>query len=187
MKRLAVLLTIALAVLACKRGEKAESHSSAKPEQQKQAPAQPPPAAGTEVGAMMPEYAAMNLDGTKFVLAEKKGQVVLLNAWATWCGPCRLEIPHLQALHNQYSGRNFAVIGVSVDDGGVEPVKEFVTDQKMTYPIAIDAEAKLLDVLRTTMLPTSVVLDREGKIIWKKVGWITPEDTDLVKAIEEAL
>ena len=188
MKRVAVALTIALVAFACKREEKAANGpGTAKPGQQKQAPAQPPPAAGTEVGATMPEYSAMWLDGTKFVLTEQKGKVVLLNAWATWCGPCRLEIPHLQTLHNQYAARNFAVIGVSVDDGGVEPVRDFVTEQKMTYPVAIDAEAKLLDVLRTTMLPTSVVLDRNGKIIWKKVGWITPDDTDLVTAIEAAL
>lgn len=190
MKRMAVALAVALAMFGCKRAEKADTGAgSGKAEQQARGGQQTPAATttGTEVGAMMPEYAAMWLDGSKFELAEKKGQVVLLNAWATWCGPCRLEIPHLQHLHNQYAARNFAVIGVSVDDSGVEPVRDFVQEQKMTYPVAIDAEAKLLDVLRTTMLPTSVVLDRNGKIVWKKVGWITPEDTDLVKAIEDAL
>ena len=185
MKRVAVVLAVALAAFACRRGEEKAS-GTAKTEQSRGS--QPATTAtGTEVGAMMPEYAAMWLDGSKFVLAEKKGQVVLVNAWATWCGPCRIEIPHLQSLHNQYAARNFAVIGVSVDDGGVEPVREFVAEQKMTYPVAIDAEAKLLDVLRTTMLPTSVLLDRNGKIVWKKVGWITPEDTDLDKAIQDAL
>ena len=189
MKRVAVVLAVALAVFGCKREEKkGDSFGDAKPGQKPvQRPQQPAPAAGTDVGATMPEYSAMWLDGTKFELAEQKGKVVLVNAWATWCGPCRLEIPHLQSLHNQYAPRNFAVIGVSVDDSGVEPVREFVAEQKMTYPIAIDAEAKLLDLLRTTMLPTSVLLDRNGRIVWKKVGWITAEDTDLDKAIQEAL
>lgn len=186
MNRTVVTLAIALLVFACKRAEeKAETRPEQKPARGEQQ--QPAPVPGTEVGAVMPEYAAMWLDGTKFELEKTKGQVVLLNAWATWCGPCRIEIPHLQALHNQYAARNFAVIGVSVDDGGVEPVREFVAEQKMTYPVAIDAEAKLLDLLRTTMLPTSVLLDRSGKIVWKKVGWITPEDTDLDAAIQKAL
>ena len=188
MKRVAVVLAVALVVFACRREEqKGAGFSNAENQQSRGAQPQPAPAAGTEVGAMMPEYSAMWIDGTKFELAEQKGKVVLVNAWATWCGPCRLEIPHLQSLHNQYAARNFAVIGVSVDDSGVEPVRDFVAEQKMTYPIAIDAEAKLLDLLRTTMLPTSVLLDRNGKIVWKKVGWITADDTDLDKAIQDAL
>ncbi len=161
----------------CKRGEQA-----AGPEGK---PAQT--ATGTEPGAAMPEYSAMNLDGTKFELAARRDKVVLLNLWATWCGPCRYEIPELQRIHDQYGSRGFEVVGVSVDESGIESVRDFVTEQKMTYPVVLDPQGKLADVLSTSVLPTTVLVGRDGKIVWKKVGPILEGDQELKSAIEKAL
>jgi thiol-disulfide isomerase/thioredoxin len=136
----------------------------------------------------MPEYAAMYLDGSKFDLAAKRDKLVLLNVWATWCGPCRYEIPELQKLHEQYAPRGLEVIGVSVDESGVEPVRSFVAEQKkMAYPIVLDAEGKIANLLQTTVLPTSVLVDHKGRIVWKKYGAIMEGDEELKKAIEAAL
>ena len=85
----------------------------------------------------MPAYSTETLDGKHFDVAAERGNVVLLNLWATWCVPCRYEIPELQALHNRYASRGFKVIGVSLDESGADTVKQFVSEEKITYPIAL--------------------------------------------------
>lgn len=191
MKRPAVLALLSLLlVLACKQGEEPASGTAGyaadgKPQAQKSESA---PAAGAEVGSTMPEYSALWLDGSKFDLASRRGKVVLLNVWATWCGPCRYEIPELQAIHAKYAPRGFEVLGVSVDESGPDAVRQFVDEHKMTYPVALDAEGgRIATLLETTMLPTTVLLDRNGKIVWKKFGAILPNDQELTEAIEKTL
>jgi thiol-disulfide isomerase/thioredoxin len=190
-------LAVALAVLAisatsCKRSEipATATHGNDAKSSAPQAPRQAAPQAGatTDVGAPMPEYAAMYLDGSKFDLAAKREKVVLLNVWATWCGPCRYEIPELQQLSERYSARGLEVVGVSVDESGIESVRDFVKEQKkMTYPIVLDAEGKIANLLQTSVLPTSVLVDRAGKIVWKKYGAIEQGDAELKKALEASL
>ena len=140
-----------------------------------------------DVGVTMPEYKAQWLDGTKFDLASQKGSVVLLNIWATWCGPCRFEIPELDKLHRTYSSRGFKVIGISVDEGGAKDVQPFVTEQKMSYPIALDPDGKLATMLQTTVIPTSVLIDRKGTVVWKHFGIVSTSDPLLNRALEAAL
>jgi len=188
MKNLVVVMVCLsmLVIASCRRGEQSASgtagHGTARGGSEPAATA-----TGIEVGSLMPEYSAMWLDGSKFELASRRQNVVLLNVWATWCGPCRHEIPELQRLHDQYKEKNFEVVGVSVDESGVEPVRQFVDEQKMTYPIALDPEGKLANVLQTSVLPTTVLLDRDGKIVWKRYGLILPNDKELKGAIEKAL
>ncbi len=137
----------------------------------------------TDVGDVMPPYSAKLLDGKPFDLSSERGSVVLLNVWATWCSPCRFEIPELQALYEKYSDRGFKVIGVSVDDTGADAVKQFVTENKVTYPIAIDADGRVANVLRTTVLPTTVIIGRDGRIVWRKIGAILPNETSSLDAL----
>jgi len=144
------------------------------------------PVAPTRVGDAMPPYAAKTLDGKPFDLRSERGKVVLLNVWATWCGPCRFEIPELQAMHDRYGKRGFEVIGVSVDEGEPAEVKTFVVEQKVTYPVALDPEQKIANVLQTVVLPTTVLIDRKGKIVWRQIGALTPHDPKLEAAIEAA-
>lgn len=144
-------------------------------------------AAGVDVGSMMPEYSSMSLDGSRFDLASRRGNVVLVNVWATWCPPCRAEIPELQALHDKYVDQKFEVVGISVDEAGADTVKQFVQEHKMTYPVALDSEGKIAELLQTSVLPTSVLLDRSGKIVWKKFGAVMPNDRELEQALDAAL
>lgn len=181
MKRLlllAALTALLLAVTGCNREEPAASNTEPQP---------PRAQVGNEVGFYLPEYSAAKLDGSKFDLEQERGKVVLLNLWATWCGPCRYEIPELQRIHDRYASRGFAVIGVSVDESGVESVREFVEEQNMTYPVVLDAEGKLATILQTSVLPTTVLVDKGGRILWKKYGLIREGDPELQKAIETAL
>ena len=132
---------------------------------------------------MMPAYSTETLDGKRFDLSAEKGNVVLLNVWATWCVPCRYEIPELQKLHDRYVKSGFKVIGVSVDESGADNVKQFVSEEKITYPIALDAEGRVANVLQTTVLPTSVMIDRRGRIVWRKVGAVMPNETSALDAL----
>jgi thiol-disulfide isomerase/thioredoxin len=184
MKKLVLLLALVVVVSGCKRGE-TPAGSSGRGGAGKTATAAT--TTGTEVGFAMPDYSAMNLDGTKFDLAGRRGKVVLLNVWATWCGPCIFEIPELQRIHDAYAARGFEVVGVSVDESGVEAVKQFVDDKKMRYPVALDPQGQLASLLQTSVLPTSVLVDRGGKIVWKKTGAILENDQELDEAIKKAL
>jgi cytochrome c biogenesis protein CcmG/thiol:disulfide interchange protein DsbE len=152
-------------------------------------PAGAPPqaASGINVGDAMPAFEAPLLDGAKFDVANEKGNVVLLNLWATWCAPCRDEIPELEQLHKQHSGDGFKVVGISLDEGEVDAVKEFVRTHGMTYPIALDPEGKLTGVLQTGVIPTTVLIDRNGTIAWKKYGMIERNDSTLQAALKKAL
>ena len=172
---------------ACNRAEKPAAPAAEKKAAETRAPETPEQVSGLDVGAQFPAYEAMHLDGSKFDLASKRDKVLMLNVWATWCGPCREEIPELQALHDRYKDQGFEVIGVSVDDIAAEAVKSFADDRKMTYPVVIDAEGKIANMLQTSVLPSTVLLDREGRIVWKRFSIIMPNDKEVVQAIEKAL
>jgi peroxiredoxin len=189
MKTRCWLLVVGFVVVlgGCKRGETATATHGNTTTATATTAAATGTVAGTEPGAMFPEYAATNLDGSKFELAAHRQKVVLLNVWATWCGPCRFEIPELQRMHNQYAARGFEVVGVSVDEGEADPVRQFVGENKMTYPIVLDPDGKLANMLETSVLPTSVLIGRDGKILYKKVGAIFENDPELKNAIEKAL
>jgi thiol-disulfide isomerase/thioredoxin len=184
----ALLILVAVA-LACSRESTAPSAAKPKkPAKQAKRPAeQAPPAPSTEVGAKMPEYQAMYLDGKPFDLAAERNKVVLLNVWATWCGPCRAEIPHLETMHAKYAKRGFEVVGVSVDEDGAAAVNPFLKDVPVRYPIVLDAPGKIAGLLQTTMLPTTVLIDRGGKIVWRHVGALDGPEPALDAALEKAL
>jgi len=189
MRKLSLLLSLIVVFAACRRDrEKADAiHGFDKTNEPPKTSAAAQTTTGTEVGATMPEYSAMWLDGSKFELASKRDKVLLVNVWATWCAPCRVEIPELQALHDKLNAKGFEVIGVSVDDSSAELVKQFVAEQKMTFPVALDPEGKIASILDTGVLPTSVLLDRTGKILWKHYGPIPKDDKELDQAIAKAL
>ncbi|HXH39343.1 MAG TPA: TlpA disulfide reductase family protein [Thermoanaerobaculia bacterium] len=171
---------------AAKPQKKAASSTASTPKTAKEEPADLAPAR-TDVGDPMPAYSATYLDGKPLNLANEKGKVVFLNVWATWCGPCRFETPELQALQNQYAANGLDVIGVSVDEGDTAAVKTFVAEQKITYGIAVDPESRIANLVQTTVLPTSLLIDRGGKIIWRQIGAIMPNDAKLKAAVEKAV
>ena len=184
-----VFIPLALVLaFACAKSEQPANPSGARAVARKKAPKPKPPEPGeVAVGAMMPAYHAQFLDGKEFDLSAQKGSVVLVNVWATWCGPCRFEIPELEKMHKDFGARGFKVIGISVDDTGADSVKEFVTEKKMTYPIVIDAEGKIANLMQTSILPTTVLIDKSGKVVWKQYGAISSGDMSLLKALEAAL
>lgn len=141
-----------------------------------------------EVGLPAPPYATVSLDGDSVSLEGKRGSVVLLNVWATWCHPCRTEIPELRALHAQYQGKGLELIGVSVDtDGTDETIRTFMRDFQMTFPIWRDPDERISTRFLAMGVPATFLIDKQGILRWRKTGPIAPNDTSLKAAIERAL
>lgn len=116
-----------------------------------------------------PELTLTDVDGVTHSLADYKGQVVLVNLWATWCPPCKKEMPTLQAYHNKYKDDGFAVI--AINDGDPEPdVLQFVKDYQLTFPVWLDPTYIATEqAFKTLNLPTSFVIDRDGTV---RLSWV---------------
>lgn len=141
-----------------------------------------------EVGAPAPAYATTSLEGDSVSLAAQRGKVVLLNIWATWCHPCRTEIPELRAVHARYRDRGFELIGVSVDaDGQDDAIRSFTQDYQMAFPIWRDPDERISTLFLAVGVPATYLIDRDGVLRWRRTGPITPGDTSLTAAIERAL
>ena len=141
-----------------------------------------------EVGAPVPAYRTVGLDGDSVSLDGHRGKVVLFNIWATWCHPCRDEIPELRELQAKYEGRGLELIGVSVDaEGSDDVIRSFMRDFEMEYPVWRDPDERVSTQFLVVGVPATFLIDREGILRWRKTGPIQPGDTSLVAAIERAL
>jgi len=116
-----------------------------------------------------PDFSLTDISGKKLILSDYKGKVVILDFWATWCGPCRIEIPGFVALQKRYANEGLAVIGVSMDDGQ-EPVVDFYKQFNMNYTVAL-GNARLEELYGGILgLPTTFVIGRDGRIYAKHEG-----------------
>jgi cytochrome c biogenesis protein CcmG, thiol:disulfide interchange protein DsbE len=139
-------------------------------------------------GAPAPAFSAQDLDGKPVALADLRGKVVVLNEWATWCEPCRAEIPQLEALYRQYAPRGLVMVGVSVDAFGTAgDVRDFAREHDMTYPIWLDPDKHFAAMFVTVGVPETFVIDRAGRIRRRQIGALPVGDTTLAAAIRSAL
>src|SRR5436305_2466196 len=120
-----------------------------------------------------PDLKAKDLDGKEISLDAYKGKVVLLNFWATWCGPCRAEIPSLIRMQEAYEGR-LQIIGMDVDDDDEERLRVFVKSEGINYPVARTSDAVRLAYGGIAALPTVFVINRDSKVVQKHVGLFNP-------------
>ena len=120
-----------------------------------------------------PDLKAKDLDGKEISLDAYKGKVVLLNFWATWCGPCRAEIPSLIRMQEAYKER-LQIIGMDVDDDNEERLRAFVKNQGINYPVAMTSDAVRLAYGGIAALPTVFVINRDSKVVQKHVGLFNP-------------
>ena len=141
-----------------------------------------------EVGVPVPPYTTIALGGDSVSLAGLHGKVVLLNVWATWCHPCRDEIPELEALHQKHKARGLEVVGVSVDAGGDDTgIREFMREFRMTYAVWRDPDERVSARFLLIGVPATFLIDRQGILRWRTPGPIRPGDSTLALAIERAL
>jgi cytochrome c biogenesis protein CcmG/thiol:disulfide interchange protein DsbE len=140
------------------------------------------------VGKPAPEFTLEDLSGHKISLASYKGKAVMINFWATWCAPCKIETPWLIALRNQYAARGFEVLGVSADDidrGDAAKLSEekreiarFVQKMQMTYPVLIDGDAISKPYGGLDSLPASFFVDRKGSVVAAQVGLTSKDEIE---------
>lgn len=154
----AALLCAGLLLTGCNKAGQTKSKASVKPDAERKA---------------APEFALKDVDGRTVTLADYKGKVVLLNFWATWCGPCKIEIPWFADFEQKYKDRGFAVLGVAMDEEGWEVVKPYLAQSKVNYRVIMgnDSIANLYGGVDS--LPTTFILDQNGKIASTHVGLVS--------------
>jgi len=134
----------------------------------------------------LPEIAFSDADGKTKSLADWRGKVVLLNIWATWCVPCREEMPALDKLETKLGGKDFEVVAVNIDKGGPEKPAAFLKETGATkLALYTDPSGKLFSKLKAVGMPTTLVIDRNGEEIGRLIGpadWASPEAIALIEA-----
>ena len=141
-----------------------------------------------EIGLPAPLYSATTLDGDSAATSALGGKVVVLNIWATWCAPCRQEIPYLESLHKKHARDGLEIVGVSVDARGQDAeIREFVKEFGMTYPIWRDPDERVQSLYLALGVPASYLIDRAGILRWRRLGVISETDTTFTRALTAAL
>ena len=133
-------------------------------------------------GKPAPDFVLPDLDGQPWQLSQARGQVLLINFWATWCAPCRREMPALARLHETLAGENFQVVGIHV--GPSAEIKRFLVETPVGFPILVDAELALED-WNVPMLPATFLIDAEGRVRYWAIGereWDSPEALEFFSA-----
>lgn len=133
-----------------------------------------------------PDFSLIDLNGKKLGLKQVKGKIILLNFWATWCGPCKEEMPSLEVLHQQFKEKNFVLLAISVDYEGLKPVKEFIDKHHYTFPVLLDPKCETLDLFEIKGIPTTFLIDKKGRMVGKAIGprnWKSPEAVSLINLL----
>jgi thiol-disulfide isomerase/thioredoxin len=139
------------------------------------------------VGDAAPAFALKNPDGQEVSLASQKGRVVLLDFWATWCGPCKMAMPGVQKLHEKYQGKKVSIFGVNTwERGSVEKPKSYMADHKYTYTLLLGGDA-LAKQYGLSGIPTFVLIGPDGKILHIGVGYDEEQEEHLAGMIDKAL
>ena len=138
-----------------------------------------PTFAQIEEGGDAPNFTLKNLEGKEVSLNEFRGKYVLLNFWATWCGPCKIEMPSLETLYQRFKNKNFEMLAISNDMYGATVVKAFVKANKINFPVLLDQQLKASNKFGVISLPSTFMIDPKGKIIGAILGaenWATPNN-----------
>lgn len=130
-----------------------------------------------------PDFTLKTLEGSNLRLEEYRGQVVLLNFWASWCGPCRQEMPILDRLHQRYEDTGFAVLGVNVE-GKAKPAQEIVDKTNVTFPVLIDQAQATSKLYNLQAMPSTVVIDRDGVIRYIHRGYKPGDEAKYVEVVK---
>lgn len=143
---------------------------------------------GVEVGRRAPDFTAVDLaSGDSVSLRDRyDGQVTLVNIWATWCVPCRAEMPAIEALYRDLAPQGFRVAAVSIDDGNPQPVRAFGKELGLTFDLLHDPTGRIEQVYQTTGVPESFLIDRNGVIVRKIIGehpWNSPANRRIVEQL----
>ena len=129
-----------------------------------------------------PDFVLKSHTGSNLRLSELRGQVVMINFWASWCGPCRQEMPLLESLHKRYQKLGFTLLGVNVEED-TRAAKAFLKDTPVSFPILYDTENNVSRMYKVAGMPSTVVLDRDGKLRFRHTGYVPGDEAEYSKVI----
>ncbi len=132
---------------------------------------------------LAPDFELKDINGQVVRLSQFKGQVVILNFWATWCPPCREEMPSMEALHRKFADKGLVMLAVNVEENGPQLVPEFLRSNPYSFRILYDSEARVQNLYRVFRYPETFIIDRNGNIVEKVIGshdWMRGEAYKLI-------
>lgn len=124
------------------------------------------------------DFSLKGADGKTVTLSALKGKVVLVNFWATWCGPCRAEVPGFMEVYEKYKSKGFEIVGISLDEEGWQVVNPFVQRYKVTYPIVIGSGKLVESYGGFDVIPTTFLVDKNGAIVKEHIGYMSKEELE---------
>lgn len=130
-----------------------------------------------------PNFTLKSLAGKNIKLSELTGNVVLVNFWASWCGPCRKEMPLLNAIHNKYEPLGFTVLGINVEEQ-VADAKSFLAERPVDFPILLDGKNRISKLYNVIAMPTTIIIDRDGKIRFIHQGYRSGDEAKYRKMVK---
>ena len=139
------------------------------------------------VGYLAPDFSLRNLKGNYQSLDSFSGQVVVLNFWATWCVPCRVEMPSFEKLYRRYRSEGLTVLAVTLDKKSEKNIKSFVEEYELSFPVLLDEEGEVERLYPSMTIPFTYVIDRDGRIVARVDGAKNWESNETFEAIEYLL
>jgi len=136
--------------------------------------------------ATAPDFTLRTMNGPNMRLQEQRGRVVMVNFWATWCGPCRQEMPQLNRLYEKYHAAGFVLLGVNVDDDQ-RKAAEVAGKLGVTFPVLLDTDKTVSKLYELSTMPSTVIIDRDGKVRYVHRGYLTGYEDSYEKQIRELL
>jgi peroxiredoxin len=134
-------------------------------------------------GQMAPDFALKSSSGQNLRLSEYRGDVVMINFWATWCGPCRQEMPELEAIYQKYQSLGFTILGINVDKDRAMAGK-VLNSTPLSFPILFDSDNAVTELYQVDAMPTTVIVDRNGKVRFIHRGYKPGYEDEYVKQIK---
>jgi len=138
---------------------------------------------GTAKGQTAPDFTLTDMQGKHVSLSDLKGKVVILNFWATWCPPCKEEMPSMERLYRQFKDQGLVIVAVNVEKDGRGAVQSFLQRSPYTFPILLDSDAEVQNLYKVFRFPETFILDRNGMVVEKVVGAIDWTSSQAVQLI----
>jgi len=143
-------------------------------------------AASEKLSGKAPNFTLKSRSGKNIKLSELRGQVVMLNFWASWCGPCRKEMPILEKIHKKYKRLGFTLLGVNVEENSMD-AKNYLKDVKVTFPILFDTRQKTSKLYNVSAMPTTIIIDRNGNKRFIHKGYKAGYENDYKRQVKKLL